>query len=78
MQVRICLLGHVIVDGDVDTLDINTTTEDVGGHADAGLELLEFLVSLDTAKTLDKILRTEKPERIHTALPDQYRSARRC
>jgi hypothetical protein len=29
MQVRVRLLGHVVVDGDIDTLNIDTTTEDI-------------------------------------------------
>jgi hypothetical protein len=48
MEVGIRLVGHVVVDGDVDALDIDTTTEDVSGYTDASLELLELLVALDT------------------------------
>ena len=49
MQVRIRFVGHIVVDGHIDTLDIDTTTEDVGGDADTSLEVLELLVTLDTA-----------------------------
>jgi hypothetical protein len=52
MEVRVCLVGHIVVDGDVDSLDINTTTKDIGGDADTGLELLELLVALDTRDQL--------------------------
>ena len=48
MKVGVGLVGHVVVDGDVDTLDIDTTTEDVSGDTDTGLELLKLLVALDT------------------------------
>lgn len=50
MQVRIGLVGHVVVDGDVDALDVDTTAKDVGGDTDSRLELLELLVALDTTK----------------------------
>jgi len=55
MKVRVSLVGHVVVDSDVDTLNIDTTTEDVGGDADTGLELLELLVALDTGLTLARV-----------------------
>jgi hypothetical protein len=50
MQVSISLVGHVVVDGNVDALDIDTTTEDVGRDTDTSLELLELLVTLDTVE----------------------------
>lgn len=49
VEVGVGLIGHVVVDSDVDTLNIDTTTEDVSGHTDTGLEVLELLVTLDTA-----------------------------
>jgi len=52
VKVRVSLVRHVVVDGDVDALNINTTTEDVSGHTDTGLEVLELLVALDTALLL--------------------------
>jgi len=48
MEISVSLVGHVIVDGDVDTLDIDTTTEDISRDTDTSLELLELLVALDT------------------------------
>lgn len=47
MQVGIGIGGKIVVDGQVDTLDIDTTTEDISGDADTLVELLEFLVALD-------------------------------
>lgn len=52
VEVGIGLVGHVVVDGHVDALDVDTTTEDVGGDTDTGLELLELFVALDTRKEL--------------------------
>jgi hypothetical protein len=48
MKVGVSITWQIIVDGQVDTLDINTTTEDIGGDADTLVELLELLVALDT------------------------------
>lgn len=55
MKVGVSLVRHVVVDGDVDALDIDTTAKDVSRHTDTGLELFELLVTLDTAKELVNI-----------------------
>ena len=47
MEVRIGVGGHVVVDGEVDAFDVDAAAEDVGGDADALVELLEFLVPFD-------------------------------
>ncbi len=47
MKVGIGIRGKVVVDGQVDTLNINTTSENIGGNADTLLEVLEGLVALD-------------------------------
>lgn len=51
VQVRVCVRGQIIVDGKVDSLDIDTTAEHVSGNADTLVELLEFLVAFDTASS---------------------------
>ena len=38
MQVRVSVLGHVVVEHDVDTLNVHATAEQIGSHKDA-LEL---------------------------------------
>ena len=48
MKVGVSLVGHVVVDGHIDTLYVDTTTKDVSGDTDTSLELLELLVALDT------------------------------
>jgi hypothetical protein len=48
VKVRIGISGSVVVDDDVDSLDINSTTEDVGGDQNSLLERLELLVSSDS------------------------------
>lgn len=48
VEVRISLVGHVVVNGDVDTLNVDTTTKNVSGYTDTSLEVLELLVTLNT------------------------------
>lgn len=50
VKVRVGLGGQVVVDGNIDTLNINTTAEDVGGNTDTTVELLELLVAFDTER----------------------------
>jgi hypothetical protein len=48
VEVRVGVGGRVVVDDDVDTLDVDTTAEDVGGDEDTLLEGLELLEARDT------------------------------
>lgn len=50
VKIAVCICWQVVVDSEVDSLNVNATTEDVGGDTDALLELLELLVTLDAAK----------------------------
>jgi hypothetical protein len=52
MQVGIRVAREIVVDGEVDTLDVDTTTEDVSGDTDALVKFLELLVALDTVEGL--------------------------
>ena len=45
MQVRVGILGHVVVEDDVDSLDVHAAAEQVGRHQDALLEILELLIA---------------------------------
>mmetsp|Transcript_59286 Transcript_59286/g.168586 ORF Transcript_59286/g.168586 Transcript_59286/m.168586 type:complete len:469 (-) Transcript_59286:2-1408(-) len=47
VEVRVAVLGHVVVDDDVYPLDVDAAPEQVGGNHDALLELLELLVARD-------------------------------
>ena len=40
-QVLIGLVGEVVVDDDVDPLNVDASAEEVGGHQDALVEVLE-------------------------------------
>lgn len=48
MQVGAGIAGQIVVDGQVDALNIDTTSEDISGNADTLLEILELLVAADT------------------------------
>ncbi len=52
MEVGVGITREIIVDGQIDTLDIDTTAEDVGGDTDTLLEVLECFVALDTELTV--------------------------
>jgi len=52
VKVSIGLVRHIVVDCHVDTLDIDTTAENISRDADTGLELLELLVTLDSKSRL--------------------------
>ena len=47
MQIGIGILRNVVIDDDVNTLDIDTTAEEIGGNEDALAEILEHLVTFD-------------------------------
>lgn len=47
MEVRIGISRRVVVDDNVDALNIDSTTEDVGRNQDTLLERLELLVATD-------------------------------
>jgi hypothetical protein len=48
MEVGIGVGWQVVVDGEIDTFNVNAAPEYVGGNADALVELFELLVAFDT------------------------------
>lgn len=50
VQVRIGVGRKIIIDRQIYTLDINTTSKDIRGNADTLVEFLEFFVSFDPAQ----------------------------
>lgn len=48
VQIGVRVLGHVIVEHNVHTLDIHTTTEQVGRDQDSLLKVLELLIARQT------------------------------
>merc|ERR1719273_1574075 len=48
VQVGVSVLGHVVVEDNVDSLNVHATTEEVGGDEDSLLEILELLVARES------------------------------
>jgi len=48
VKVGIGIRWQIVIDGQVDTLNINTTTKNISRNANTFVELFEFLVTLDT------------------------------
>merc|ERR1719273_1044003 len=48
VQVGVSVLGHVVVEDNVDSLNVHATTEEVGGDEDSLLESLELLVARES------------------------------
>lgn len=44
MKVLVGIIGEIVVDDNIDTLNIDTTAEQIGRHEDTGIEVLEGLV----------------------------------
>jgi hypothetical protein len=53
VKVGVSITWKIVVDSQVNALNIDTTTKDVGSNANTLVELLELLVSLDTMQMLD-------------------------
>jgi hypothetical protein len=49
MEVRVSIRWEIVIDGKIDSLDIDTTTKDIGGNTDTLVEFLELFVAFDTA-----------------------------
>jgi hypothetical protein len=69
VQIRIGISRQVVVDSQVDTLNINTTTENIGGNTDTLVELLKLLVAFDTKPEL-AVAPSNSAIEILTAPPD--------
>ena len=84
MKIRICVFGHIVIEDDVDTFNIHTTSEQVSGHENTCLEFFEFLVTRQTKAMQGKDLLvsscewqlTDLPEPFHDGFPQQGNSVR--
>ena len=68
VEVGVGVRRQIVVDGEVDALDIDTTTKDIGGDTDALVELLELLVTTDTDDLLDRKELWHLPNRLTAPL----------
>ena len=48
MEVGVCAVWHVVVEHNIDLLDIDASSKDLGGDEDAVLKRLETLVDFDS------------------------------
>jgi hypothetical protein len=55
VEVGVGIFGHVIVEHNVDTLNVHTTTKQVGGNQDSLLEILELLVTSQPANKIKNL-----------------------
>ena len=54
MEVRIRIKRQVVVDGEVNSLNINTTSQDVSRNTDTLVEFFEFFEAFDTIRYISK------------------------
>jgi hypothetical protein len=54
VEVGVGIGGEVVIDGQVDAFNVNTSAKDIGGDADSLVEFFEFLVALDTDGDVSK------------------------
>jgi hypothetical protein len=70
MQVGVGVGGKIIVDGQVDALNVDTTAEDVRGNANALVEVLELLVPANAMrKSVSFPITQDMGIKQHTAPP---------
>lgn len=50
VEIGVGITGQIVVDSEVDTLNIDTTTENVSRDTDTLVELLELFVAFDTTE----------------------------
>ena len=50
MQIRIGICGKIVVDRQVDALDINTTSENVGSDTNSLVKFLKLFISLNPVR----------------------------
>ena len=60
MQVRVSISWKIVVDGEIDFLDIDTSAKDIRRNTDTFVEILELFVALDTVIELVTITKRQK------------------
>ena len=51
VEVGVWVFRHVVIEDDVDTLNVHATTEQIGRHQNALLEIFELLVAVQAVNT---------------------------
>jgi len=60
VQVRVSISWKIVVDGEIDFLDIDTSAKDIRRNTDTFVEILELFVALDTVIELVTITKRQK------------------
>jgi len=55
MKIGVGVSWEIVVDGEIDLFDIDTSAKDIGCNTDALVEVFELLVALDTTIELATI-----------------------
>lgn len=71
MEVRVGVGRLVVVDDDVDPLNVDSSTKDVGRDKDSLLERLELSVSLDSRKERGRLGKRGKISQTRESLTDE-------
>jgi len=53
VQVSVVVSGHIVVDDDIDTFEVNTTAKDVGRHKKSAISFFKLIVSFDSLCLLE-------------------------
>lgn len=61
MQVSVGVFGHVVVEDDVDSLDVHSSSEQVGGNQNTALEVLLKILFSDKKIKNSYFFRQKKP-----------------
>mmetsp|Transcript_105623 Transcript_105623/g.278915 ORF Transcript_105623/g.278915 Transcript_105623/m.278915 type:complete len:452 (-) Transcript_105623:37-1392(-) len=73
VQIRVAVIGHVVVDDDVHPLDVDAAPKQVGRYHDALLELLELLVARDAVLLVQARVDGDRREiALHEKLVERY------
>ena len=51
VEIRVGIIGEIVVDGDIDLSEIDSSPKDVGGDTNTGFIALELVVALDACKS---------------------------
>ena len=66
MEIRVGVGRRIVVDDNVDTFDVDTTSEDVGRDEDTFLKVLELFIARDTTMVVRHAL--ARPRRLTAPL----------
>lgn len=48
MEISVIIFGHIIIDDNIDSFDVDASSEDIGGNHDSVLKVFEILEVFDS------------------------------